>query len=360
MISFERHSRVFSRQALFSACLLLLPCAARASCAHWDISGEWVAVQTNDAKPVLTLQQTGAVIQGSGHWAYTVSYNTFPAKGDDYVEANASVDGTINGDSVEFNAYWSNDSIGIYSGRIGPQGRIEGVTYDKRNPQTRADWYSSRTMPCLDAAADPAGASPAPIALGRVQKPSHSLAKEHIDKTFAGSRDSAARGITPGIPPIQRTSRGRVVDVLSNRIPPATEKADPVRGVPPVPAPNDLLVGRMRFSQAGGSVEQLHLGQPVAIECSYSVNETPNPFWHIRPWQGSIEIGSNPAQSLPFEGRADAGQHSALVTWLPTAAGPVSMTCELNERFADAEADHDNNRWTQTVIVQPAEEPTAP
>lgn len=360
MISFERNPSSFASRAVFSTCLLLLSCAAQASCPQWDISGEWVAVQTNDTKPVLTLQQTGTVIQGSGHWAYTVSYNTFPAKGDDYVEANASIDGTINGDSVEFNAYWSNDTIGVYSGRIGPQGRIEGVTYDKRHPQTRADWYSSRTMPCLDAGTDASGTSPPPLALGRVQKPDRSLAKDRIDKTFAGNSDSAAMRVASGISPIQRSSRNPTATVLSKRIPLAMEKAAPVSQGPPVLAPHDLLVGRMRFSQSGGRVEQLHLGQPVAIECSYSVNASPNPFWHIRPWQGSVEIGSDPAQSLPFEGQADGGQHSATVTWLPTAAGPVSMTCQLNGKFVDAEAEHDNNRWTQTVIVLPAEESTAP
>jgi hypothetical protein len=177
MLCIGPDSRSFSLSIILSAFLvLLLPSAAQAACSRWDISGKWTAVQSNDTKPSFTLQQTDTQIQGSAHWGYTVSYNTFPAKGDDYVESNASVDGTINGDSVEFTAYWSNDTIGVYSGKIGPQGRIEGTTYDRRHPQTNANWYSDRTVRCLSGEDDtspssttpPVDDKPPPVALGRV------------------------------------------------------------------------------------------------------------------------------------------------------------------------------------------------
>jgi hypothetical protein len=50
----------------------------------------------------------------------------------------------------------SNNTIGVYTGKIGPEGRIEGSTYNKVDPQTTARWYSDRTAKCLapPAAAD--------------------------------------------------------------------------------------------------------------------------------------------------------------------------------------------------------------
>lgn len=179
-LAFRPVPRSFFGWTLFGLCYaMLLPSAAHAACARWDISGEWPAVQTNDAKPTFALQQTGTQIQGSGRWAYTITYNTFPARGDDYVETDASVDGTINGDTVEFTAYWSNNTIGVYSGKIGPQGRIQGTTYDKLHPETKANWYSGRTVKCLDGDTSAENISPStttphtdaqppPVVLGRV------------------------------------------------------------------------------------------------------------------------------------------------------------------------------------------------
>jgi len=152
MIRISTISSSLSGWIVIGVCFaIFLPSAAHAACSQWDISGEWVAVQSNDTKPIFTLQQTGTEIQGSGHWGNFITYNTFPARGDDYVEADGSVDGTINGDTVEFTAYWSDNTIGVYSGKIGPQGRIQGTTYDKQHPQSMASWYSDRTFKCEDA-----------------------------------------------------------------------------------------------------------------------------------------------------------------------------------------------------------------
>jgi hypothetical protein len=60
------------------------------------------------------------------------------------------LDGRLNGDQLTFNAYWSGgDSVAVYTGTIGPTGRIEGTTHDKLNPGNRAAWHSSIRMNCL-------------------------------------------------------------------------------------------------------------------------------------------------------------------------------------------------------------------
>ena len=69
--------------------------------------------------------------------------------GDDFYTVHASVDGAIDGDSFEVTAYWDNGTTGLYTGKVGSRGRVEGTTYDKQHPQTMAHWYTDRTAPCL-------------------------------------------------------------------------------------------------------------------------------------------------------------------------------------------------------------------
>ena len=134
---------------------VLLPSAAQAVCSQWDMSGEWVFVQSNDTSPRFTLQQTGTGLQGSA------SYSYYDEHLDLWRTVNASVDGTIEGDSFKVTAYWNNGTIGVYKGKVEPQGRIEeGSGYDRLHPQTMATWYSDRTAKCLTGAG---GVSPSSV-----------------------------------------------------------------------------------------------------------------------------------------------------------------------------------------------------
>jgi len=124
---------------------MCLPSAAQAACSQWDVSGEWTFVQSNmtrDTTPIFTLQQMGTELQGSARY-YSLGESRL---------VHGSVDGTINGDSLEINAYWNNGTIGVYTAKIGSQGRIQGTGYDRMHPQTMATWYSDRTAKCLTGA----------------------------------------------------------------------------------------------------------------------------------------------------------------------------------------------------------------
>lgn len=105
-------------------------------CVQWDMSGEWTFVQSNNTSPVFKLMQTRSGLQGSA------SYGAGP------FAVSGSVDGTIKGDSFEVTAYWNNETTGVYSGTINPQGRITGRTYDAQHPNVMANWYSGRTATC--------------------------------------------------------------------------------------------------------------------------------------------------------------------------------------------------------------------
>ena len=106
-------------------------------CVQWDMSGEWTFVQSNNTSPVFKLMQTRSGLQGSA------SYGVGP------FAVSGSVDGTIKGNSFEVTAYWNNGTTGLYKGKVGPRGRIEGDTYDKQHPNVMARWYSDRTAKCL-------------------------------------------------------------------------------------------------------------------------------------------------------------------------------------------------------------------
>lgn len=133
-----------------SVCIaVLLPSAAQAVCSQWDMSGEWTFVQTNDTSPSFTLQQEGTGLQGRATYYYLVDDSIIGSNDTKRIYVNASVDGFIEGDSFEVTAYWNNGTTGLYKGKVGPRGRIEGDTYDKQHPNVMARWYSDRTAKCL-------------------------------------------------------------------------------------------------------------------------------------------------------------------------------------------------------------------
>jgi hypothetical protein len=137
-----------SRGALvLGAALGLLTAQAAAAapvCLRWDASGVWTAIQDNGTHAEFTVTQGDAQIQGNA--SYAQGYYT------------GNFDGTLSGSDMKFTVYWQappnrngryeSNSIGEYSGTISPTGRVTGTTFDKSNPQTHANWYSSRQMAC--------------------------------------------------------------------------------------------------------------------------------------------------------------------------------------------------------------------
>lgn len=401
---------------LFSVCLAqLLPAAAHAACSQWDISGGWSAVQSNDTKPTFVLQQTGAQIHGNANYSYIHKSRCVLAYcGDDTYSVEGSVDGTIEGDSIDITTYWNNDTVGVYTGKINPQGRIEGSTYDRQHPQTMARWYSDRTIKCLadengavqadnspSSNTPPVDSKPPPVALGRTQTgapapPLNRVGDEPLICTRARdarTRNSpvapaleaqceAARRAAPPPNPLSRLRaspsragfRAPAFAVVATpaavaqpsaqaplapptaaqppQAPPAAPPPAPAQAAAPVSAPNDLVIGSMRFSQNNKPGPDVVLGTPVAIDCGYYVNASRNAFaGPIRPWQGRVQISGGAPQSLVFQGSVEAGQHVARVTWMPTAAGQVPISCSVNSEFADAEANPGNNRRDRIVLV---------
>jgi hypothetical protein len=264
MIHFARISSAFRPSLAICLCVAMgFPVASQA-CSQWDVSGQWTAVQSNGAKPNFSLQQSGSGLQGRANDVYVhKDACVLVACGDDYYNRPASADGAINGDSIELKAYWDNNTIGVYSGTIGPQGRIEGTTYDQRHPESRAEWYSDRTMKCLSdepasGVSPPSTASPGAgkpvVALGRVQSGADAPAVQRIGDEppiCANARSARARNspVAPALEAQCRAAGGSLADRSVTPMPStanesiasrpgllAASPAEPSRQQPPPPS----------------------------------------------------------------------------------------------------------------------------
>lgn len=97
----------------------------------------------------VNLRQKGKVVTGTAtHMAY---YNPEGKVFGAERKVEGSIDGTVVGDEFNVQIYWPDGLVGVYRGKIGPQGRIEGTTYDKNKPSINATWYSNRVMTCDEA-----------------------------------------------------------------------------------------------------------------------------------------------------------------------------------------------------------------
>lgn len=154
-------------------------------CTQWDMSGKWSAVQSNfidglrqRTTAFMNLQQTGSQLQGSASHV-TVKDGGILVGTDEVVSVIGPAVGSIHGDAFELTVYWNNDTVGFYTGQIGPQGLIVGTTYDKNAPfrnsplgGSRPDtaWHSDRVADCRSGASAPPPANSKPsVALGRVK-----------------------------------------------------------------------------------------------------------------------------------------------------------------------------------------------
>jgi hypothetical protein len=106
----------------------------------WDISGEWGLKQSNQAEPnamsLRTNPKRPAFIHG------TASYTTGSK------QVTGRVKGSINGSDVFIEIAWSNGLTGIYEGKVGPQGKLEGSGHEARDPLRKVSWYSTKPMTC--------------------------------------------------------------------------------------------------------------------------------------------------------------------------------------------------------------------
>ena len=289
-----------TRKVSFAFCGLLAMAAAfvassafaQAACPQWDVNGNWTLIQTNNTAANLWLTQTPNGFSGNATFGYWVEDDFWLCNigscGKDYVIVSGPVVGTVKGDVFEATVHWSDNAIGVYTGRIGAQGLIVGSGYNQRDPSTTADWHSNRFATCASAAPPPT-AKPT-LALGRVRMPAGTPASP--PRTMCEMARSAREANRPTATALEQRCKAelaaRPAASVSAAVPVAGPASAPPASSSPVPRPQDLLIGLITYSVDGQNAGRLEVGKPVTIVCNYIVNEVEGLFVpKIQLWQGN-------------------------------------------------------------------------
>ena len=95
----------------------------------------------------MNLSQTGKTITGTARMT-TNKIAGATVQGAEFTKQVDRVSGNMEGDDF----YVTIGTAGIYRGKVGPSGRIDGTTYDRNKPSSKASWFSGRAMRCGDQA----------------------------------------------------------------------------------------------------------------------------------------------------------------------------------------------------------------
>ena len=133
------------------AITVLLPSAAQAACALWDVSGTWVVDQSNNASCEFRVRQSGTKLTGAATQLGGRGW--------------APINGTINGDWARLEVKWSNGTRGEYGGKIRLDGEtIHGLTYDAfHRTGAQVQWTAIHHFGC--APVPPPAPPPPPAAI---------------------------------------------------------------------------------------------------------------------------------------------------------------------------------------------------
>ena len=191
----------------FIACLSA-PALAADACSQWSLQGAVSLTQSNNSDNAtrLQLEQAGTQFKGTASYSYVHEDKVLPfgPSRNNHRRATGPIVGTVVGNAFEATVYWSNNSVGVYTGQIGPQGLLVGRTYDKTDPAATADFHSDKPLVCLTRVPSAPGlgaaAAKPPVALGRVQGESPSPSRTSI---CDAARSARARN-SPAAPGLER------------------------------------------------------------------------------------------------------------------------------------------------------------
>lgn len=193
-----RRCGMFLTLTLASA-LLLVPGAARAACREWEMPAKLNIIQSNRSMVELQLQPAEGGFVGKA----------LNGRDGAFISAiRGAVDGAVSGSNVQFTIHWHQsqsiiNSTGMYTGTVGPQGRITGTTFDAVHPETTASWWSDGVLQCrVDPPASPPTPTPPPIALGRV-KGTAGLGNAPVQSICEAARSARSRN-SPAAPGLER------------------------------------------------------------------------------------------------------------------------------------------------------------
>ena len=104
-----------------------------------DVSGIWIATQSNGWSTDFIITQNGGTLSGDA------TANHFGGGAQQL--QGMEFDGTVTDTSFVCSVTWSNGSRGRYEGTFGLDERLTGVTFDVVDPNHSATWVASRLFP---------------------------------------------------------------------------------------------------------------------------------------------------------------------------------------------------------------------
>ncbi|MFB7052419.1 hypothetical protein [Streptomyces vinaceus] len=108
------------------------PSAVReARAAGFNAGGVWTIYQSNATVRIDLRQDGNGNLFGS-----TSSGNT----------VGTVQEGSVTGNDIYFIVQWNHGPRGRYTGSLGPDRRLSGITVDLNNPSSQATWRSDRTF----------------------------------------------------------------------------------------------------------------------------------------------------------------------------------------------------------------------
>jgi len=161
----------------FGPVLALPPDQAHAACSQWDMPAQMLIHQSNNTR--VTMQSTPA----EGGFVGTAQAYKIVVHDGIRVAMDGPLEGRLVGSDLQFTVHWrvnrydesSLHSTGVYTGTVGPQGRVTGSGYDAEHRETKATWWAEEVLQCRDGAAPTQTEQivtplrPPPVPLGRKQ-----------------------------------------------------------------------------------------------------------------------------------------------------------------------------------------------
>jgi hypothetical protein len=141
---------------LLALALALSAASIEAQCPQWDVSGQWTLEQSNGATVSMNLRQNGTSLTGTaahtnasvGKGGGIPGFESFGVNG---ARVEGAVSGNIAGNDFYAEISWDGGKlVGVYRGKVAPQGRLEGTTYDKAKTSSKATWFSTSAMKCKE------------------------------------------------------------------------------------------------------------------------------------------------------------------------------------------------------------------
>src|SRR5260221_14575933 len=185
-------------------------------------------------------------------------------------------------------------------GRYTSHGTAEGLTGGCAAAKT-ARARTAPAAPTLERQCSAAAPPPARTGLQLGRVPSTGTAARPT--SLCDAAKSARARNSPAAPDLERQCNAYLAANVAPAPPAPSER------YPPVMKPHDFVIGRITLEQDGQQVTQPVVGKPVAISCSYFVNEANSFVLKIRPWRGNIYIGGQGAPTLELQSATSNGQH---------------------------------------------------